>query len=279
MVMIYKALDALLPFEWLSPMFMKNAFIALIIACPMFGALGAVVVSNRMAFFSDAIGHSALTGAALGAILCFDPLAAMTAFSAVLSIGIIAVKARGGEESDTVIGVFSSVAVALGIALLSPRGSIARYQAYIVGDVLSIQSADIARLLAALCAMLAVWVLFYNKMLLVNISRDVAHSRGVHTLFVEQLFSLVIAVLVTLSIRWTGLLVINSLLVLPAASARMISRNSTQYVVFCFGISLLSGIIGLIASYYLGASSGASIVLVNAILFALCLALKNAARR
>lgn len=272
---IYKMIDALLPFEWLNPLFMKNAFIAILIACPMFGALGSVVVSNRMAFFSDAIGHSALTGVALGTLFSIDPLAAMTAFSALLSIAIIAVKRRGGEASDTVIGVFSSVAVALGIALLSARGSIARYQSYIVGDILSIRPADIVRLAIAACVMAVVWTFVYNKMLLTNVSRDVAHSRGVHTLFVEQLFSLVIAVLVTLSIRWTGLLVINSLLVLPAASARMVSRNSLQYMAFSVAISLVSGIAGLLLSYYAGASSGASIVLVNAALFAVCLVLRR----
>lgn len=276
---IYRIIGAVLPFECFAPAFMKNALLALLIACPMFGALGSVVVSNRMAFFSDAIGHSALTGVALGALLSLDPIVSMTAFSAVLSLAIIAVKARGGEASDTVIGVFSSVAVALGIALLSATGRVSRYEAYIVGDVLSIRPADIARLAAAACVMLVVWTLCYNKMLLVNICRDVAVSRGVHTLCIEQLFSLVIAVLVTLSIRWTGLLVINSLLVLPAASARMISCNSRQYMLFSVAISLASGVAGLVASFYLGASSGAAIVLVNAVLFAFCLALKAIRRR
>lgn len=273
MTAIYNALGALLPFEWLAPAFMKSALIALLIACPMFGALGAVVVSNRMAFFSDAIGHSALTGVALGALFSVDPLVSMTAFSALLSVSIIAVKRRGGEASDTVIGVFSSVSVALGIALLSAHGSVSRYQAYIVGDILSISSADIIRLAAAACAMAVLWTLLYNKMLLVNVSRDVAHSRGIRTFVIEQVFSLVIAILVTLSIRWTGLLVINSLLVLPAASARMVSRNSFQYMMFSIAISLVSGVAGLIISYYAGASSGAAIVLVNAVLFAACLVL------
>lgn len=272
---IYNVISFLLPFQWLEPTFMKNALLAILIACPMFGALGVVVVSNRMAFFSDAIGHSALTGVALGALFSVDPLVAMTAFSAVLSLAIIAVKTRGGQSSDTVIGVFSSVAVALGIALLSARGQLARYQAYIVGDVLSIRPADILRLAAAFFVMIWVWLLFYNRILLINISRDVAHSRGVHTLFIEQLFSLVIAVLVTISIRWTGLLVINSLLVLPAASSRSVSRNSRQYMGFAVLISMVSGVSGLAVSYYAGASSGAAIVLVNAVLFGTCLALKK----
>lgn len=275
---LYIVISVLLPFEWLEPTFMKNAFIAILLACPMFGMLGAVVVSNRMAFFSDAIGHSALTGVALGALFSADPLVAMTVFSAVLSIAIITIKTRGGQSSDTVISVASSVAVALGIVLLSAHSKFTNYQAYIVGDVLSIRPADIFRLAVSFFVMITVWSLLYNRMLLANISRDVAHSRGVHTFWVEQLFALVIAVLVTLSIRWTGLLVINSLLVLPAASSRLVSRNSRQYVGLAVLISTVSGIAGLAVSYYAGASSGAAIVLVNAVLFAVCLAIKRMIR-
>lgn len=275
MNVLYQIISILLPFEWLESTFMKNAFIAILLACPMFGMLGVVVVSNRMAFFSDAIGHSALTGVALGVLFHVNPLAAMTLFSAVLSFGIIAIKTQGEQSSDTVIGVVSSVAVALGIVLLTARGSFTRYQSYIVGDVLSIQPTDILRLAVSLFVMILVWSLLYNRMLLTNISRDVAASRGIHTFWVEQIFALVIAVLVTISIRWVGLLVINSLLVLPPASSRLVSRNSRQYAALSVLISLVSGVGGLAVSYYAGASSGAAIVLVNALLFAVCLVIKR----
>ena len=97
-----------------------------------------------------------------------------------------------------------------------------------------------------------------------------AKSRGVHTFFIEQLFALLTAAIVTISIRWTGLLVINSMLVLPAAASRMVSRSSRQYIFLSIIISFASGIAGLALSYYIGAASGATIVLVNAILFGVC---------
>ena len=257
--------------SWLEPQFMKNALIAVIIAAPLFGTLGSVVVSNQMAFFSDAIGHSALTGIALGVIFGVrDPTLAMVLFSLILGAAIITVKMKGKASADTIIGVFSSTAVALGIVLLSATGNFSKYQRYLVGDILSIRPVEIIELAAALVVLLLIWIFFYNKMLLVNLHSTFAKSRGVHTFAVELLFALLTAAIVTISIRWTGLLVINSLLVLPAAASRMVSRNSRQYILFSVVISLISGIAGLIVSWYAGSASGATIVLVNAALFLIC---------
>lgn len=273
MNMIYSFIDALLPFEWLSPMFMKNAFLAILIACPLFGMLGTSVVSNRMSFFSDAIGHSALTGIALGVIIGIrDVTVSMIAFSLLLGFAIISVKRKGKSSSDTIIGVFSSTAVALGIVLLSAGGNFAKYQKYLVGDILSIQPKEILLLIFAAIVLLVVWVIFYNRMLLVSMHAVFAKSRGIKTFLIEQIFALLTAVIVTVSIRWTGLLVINSLLVLPAAASRLVSRSTGRYTLISVIISLVSGILGLALSYQFNTASGASIVLVNAVLFMGCLA-------
>ena len=112
MNLIYSLIDTALPFRWLSPVFMKNAFLAIIVACPLFGMLGTSVVSNRMSFFSDAIGHSALTGIALGVVFGIrDVTISMIVFSLLLGFAIISVKIKGKSSSDTIIGVFSSTAV------------------------------------------------------------------------------------------------------------------------------------------------------------------------
>lgn len=268
---IYNFISTVLPFEWLSPEFMKNALLAVIVACPLFGTLGTVVVSNSMAFFSDAIGHSALTGIAIGVLLGIpDPTVAMVLFSLVLGFLIILVKVKGKASADTIIGVFSSTAVALGIVLLSATGNFSKYQRYLVGDILSIQPSEILLLLVAGVALLFVWIFFYNQMILTNMHATFAKSRGVKTFFIEQLFALLTAAIVSISIRWTGLLVINSMLVLPAASSRMVSRSSRQYLGWSILISFVSGIAGLALSYYIGSASGAMIVLVNAVLFGVC---------
>jgi len=272
MNVIYNILGTVLPFEWMEPTFMKNAFLAILIACPLFGTLGTVVVSNKMSFFSDAIGHSALTGIAIGVLLGIaEPTVAMVIFALLLGFAIITVKIKGKSSADTVIGVFSSTAMALGIVLLSATGNFSKYQKYLVGDILSIRPVEILALLIAELILVVIWIIFYNKMLVTNMHPTFAKSRGIRTFFIEQLFALLTAGIVTLSIRWTGLLVINSLLVLPAAASRMISTNCRQYSRWSIIISLISGIVGLIISYYIGSASGATIVLVNAILFLVAL--------
>lgn len=274
MNVIYDIIDMCLPFAWLEPTFMKNAFLAVLVAAPLFGGLGSFVVSNNMAFYSDAIGHSALTGIALGIILGIkNPILSMVVFSLLLGCAIITVKTKGKTSADTIIGVFSSAAVALGLVLLSATGNFAKYQKYLVGDILSIQPSEIALLLVVALLVIIIWTLFYNKMLLTNMHRTFAKSRGVSVFFIEQLFALTTALIVAVSIHWTGLLVINSLLVLPAAAARLVTRSSRSYVLTSVLISLLSSVIGLIISYCWDSVSGATIVLVNTVAFVVCLIL------
>lgn len=269
---IYSFIDVVFPFNWLSPDFMKNAFLAVLIASPLFGTLGSVVVSNQMAFFSDAIGHSALTGIALGVLLGIDePVVAMVLFSIILGFAIISVKAHGKSSADTIIGVFSSTSVALGIVLLSATGNFNKYSKYLVGDILSIRPSEILLLIVSAVVLCIMWILFYNKMLLTNLHRTFAKSRGIHVFLIEQLFALLTAIIVTISIRWTGLLVINSMLVLPAAAAKLVTHSSRTYILFSILISLVSSVTGLCLSWYTGAASGAVIVLVNAVLFIFCL--------
>lgn len=280
MSFLYSIIDTILPFQWLAPNFMKNAFLAVLVAAPLFGVLGSFVVSNKMSFFSDAIGHSALTGIAFGVLLGIDnPMVAMTGFSLILGFAIITVKTRGKSSADTIIGVFSSTSVALGIVLLSATGNFSRYQKYLIGDILSITPGEILLLLAVAVVAAAVWITMYNRMLLTNLHRTLAKSRGIHVFATEQLFALLTALIVTISIRWTGLLIINALLVLPAAAARFVTRSNRGYLLVAIVISIVSSVAGLAASYYLGSASGATIVLANGALFLVCLGIGTVGRK
>lgn len=276
----YAFIDTILPFGWLEPNFMKNALLAVLVAAPLFGTLGSFVVSNKMSFFSDAIGHSALTGIAFGVLLGIkEPMVAMVGFSLILGFAIITVKTKGKSSADTIIGVFSSTSVALGLVLLSATGNFARYQKYLIGDILSITPREIALLVVVAVVTAIVWILLYNKMLLTNLHRTLAKSRGIPVFATEQVFALLTALIVTTSIRWTGLLIINSLLVLPAAAARFVTRNTRSYLLVAIVISLVSSILGLALSYYIGAASGATIVLVNGAIFLVCLGIGTVGKR
>ncbi len=265
---IYSVIDALLPFDWLGYNFMKNAFVAILLIAPLLGILGTMAVNNKMAFFSDALGHSALTGVALGVVLGVDnEIISMVAFGVVLALIIAKVKKAKTASSDTVISVFSSASIALGLVILSAGGGFQKYSQYLIGDILSISASEIAMLAAAFVAVLVVWALIFNKLLLLSINRELAASRGVRTSLVENVFVVLVAVVVMLSIKWIGVLLINSLLILPAAAARNVARNSRQYLALSVLISLVCGISGLIFAYYADTSAGATIVLICSVVF------------
>ena len=139
MNVIYQILDAILPFSWLDYHFMKNAFVAVLLITPLLGMLGTMAVNNKMAFFSDALGHSALTGVALGVLLGIqNDLISMIAFGVLLALVITRVKSAKTASADTVISVFSSTAIALGLVILSAGGGFSKYSQYLIGDILSI---------------------------------------------------------------------------------------------------------------------------------------------
>lgn len=265
-----------LPFEWLSFAFMKQALLAVILVSYLFGLLGSQVINQQMAFFSDAIGHAALTGIAIGAIMGLaDPTWAMVAFSGLLALAISWLRRFSLTSADTVIGLFMAFAVALGIVILSRGGGFAKYSGYLIGDILSITPAEIRNLLVLILAVTVLWILYFNQLMLISLNPSLAKSRGIKVWLIEAMFSLVVAVVVTVSIKWVGLLVINSMLILPAAAARNISGNTRQYVWWSIAISLAAGIAGLISSYYLSTATGATIVLISMGIFVITLGLKK----
>jgi len=261
----YHLVELILPFEWTQYLFMKNALLGVLLVTPLFGLLGTMIINNRMAFFSDALGHSALTGIAIGVIIGLsNPLWSMLCFSLLLSVMILIVKNVNTASTDTIIGVFSSTAVALGIVILSSRGGFNKYSVYLIGDLLSINSQDLLRLVIVFVVVLVLWVVVFNKLLLVSINASLAGSRGIPVRFYEYLFTLLMAVIVTISIQWVGVLIISSLLILPAAAARNIAGDMRQYHLYSVSISVVSGLVGLILSYSWGTATGATIVLISA---------------
>lgn len=264
----YRIVDFVLPYEWTNHEFMKNALLAVLLLTPLFGLLGTMVVSNRMAFFSDSIGHGAFTGIAIGALLGgIRPVWGAIIFSIAFAIAITIIKNKSSASSDTIIGVFSSTAVAIGLVILSLGGNFGQYSSYLVGDILSIAPFEILLLFISFITVIILWLLIFNKVLLISINQSLAASRGINTLLVEMLFTVAIAVVVTISIQWVGLLIINSLLVLPAAASRNVAQNVRQYHALSIAVSMLAGISGLISSYYLNTVTGATIVVIAALLF------------
>ena len=267
----------LLPFEMLHWDFMKNALLALLIMSPLFGLLSTMIVTGRMSFFSDALGHSAFTGIAIGSIFGLAaPIWAAVGFSIAFALLFSWVRNRSNQAADILIGVFSSSAVALGIFIATlGGGSFTKYNKFLIGDILSVTPVEIGMLALVLAGVLVFWMLFANQLSLIAIHPQLASSRGIRVGLAQTLFTAAIAVVVTLSISSVGLLILNSLLVLPAASARNISRNIREYTLFSVLFALLAGLGGLTLSYYLGSSSGAAISLILALIFSVTFAFRK----
>jgi zinc transport system permease protein len=252
-----------LPFEWARYEFMRNALVAVVLVSPLFALMGTLVVNNRMAFFSDAIGHASLTGLGLGVLFGLaDPLVALVGFSMLLGIGILVLHRLTRSAMDTIISLCMSFSIALGVVLLSRGGNFNRFSHYLIGDLLSITPQEIGWLFLTLLVVGGGLLCFYNRILLIGINDSLARSRGLNTWWIQVVFVAAIVMVVTMNLSWVGILIINSLLILPAAAARNLAGNTRQYVLFAIAIALVSGVCGLLLSYYSDTASGATIVLV-----------------
>ena len=279
---LWYSLLALLPFEWARPeglLFMKHALLAVLLVMPMLGLAGTMVVNHRMAFFSDALGHGAFTGVAIGALVgLVHPQSSSLAFALLFAVLVTWVQRRSGMGRDTVIGALASFCVAAGIFLSTWGGrSIARLANFLVGDLLSVAPVDLGIAFALLVGFTGAWLVLFNPLLLMAVSPSLAVSRGKQPMWIELAFAGLLAVLVTFSLQWVGLLTVNACLVLPAAAGRLLARDARSHTWISVGISVVAGVLGLLASWYAGTVAGASIVMVLAAVFFIALVARRQA--
>ncbi len=259
---------SLLPFEWAEYSFMRLGLLAVLLMAPLLGGLGTVVVANRLAFFSEAVGHAAFTGIALGVIFGLtNPLWSMVGFALLLTLAITWVRRRGGLSSDTAIGLVMAFTVSLGIVILSKGGDFARFTNFLIGDMLGVTAYDVLVLGVLAAGVLVLFLAFFNRLLLASVSPALARSRARHPGAAELVFACMLAVVVTFSLPWIGILVINALLILPAAAARNLARSTAGFFGWAIGIAIFSGTAGLIASFYASTATGATIVLAAMVVY------------
>ena len=276
MEVIYNLLEVILPFDFMQYTFMKNAFLAILLVSPIFAIIGTMIVNKKMAFFSDALGHSALTGIAIGMLLGMTNInISMIIFAVIFALLLNFIKSKTTYGADTIISVFSSIAIALGLAILAQSGSFNKYSSYLVGDILSISESEILYLFVAFILTFIFWFYLFNKINAVSLNSTLAKSKGINAKAMENIFAILIAVMVMISIRWVGILLINSLIILPAASSRNIAMNMRSYHLFSIIFALFSGISGLIISYYTNIPTGPMIVIISGIIYFITFGIKK----
>ena len=276
MEVIYNFLEVILPFDFMEYTFMKNAFLAILLVSPVFAIIGTMIVNKKMAFFSDALGHSALTGIAIGMLLGMTNInISMIIFAIVFALLLNFIKNKTTYGADTIISVFSSIAIALGLAILAQSGSFNKYSNYLVGDILSISETEIIYLFVAFILTFIFWYYLFNKLNAVSLNTTLAKSKGINIKLIENIFAVLIAIMVMISIRWVGILLINSLIILPAASSRNVAMSMRSYHLIAILIALFSGILGLIISYYTNIPTGPMIVIISGIIYFLTFGIKK----
>lgn len=265
---IFDMMSVALPFEWVAHDFMKRALLATIFIAPAAAAMGIHVVNFRMSFYSDAISHSAFTGVALGILSGISPVFTMVVFG--LFVGLVIVRVRKGSNLsvDTIIGVAFSTSVALGIVIISAKRGLTRnLHSFIYGDVLAVTEGEVVIMFLLALAVALFTIYLYNHLIMMAINEPVARTKGVNTTIYEYLFSIMLALVVCLSIRVVGILLVTALIIVPAAVGRTLSRNIGELFWISILTSFAASIGGLIFSYYQDTATGATMVLFCALLF------------
>jgi len=277
-------LRAVLPFEWAQYSFALNAVLECLLLAPICAAMGVPIVNFRLAFFSDAISHSAFTGVALGLVLnelaggwggSFDPRITLIGFGLIVAYGIAMVRRRTDLSSDTVVGVFFSAVIALGLALVTASGTrTAGFQRYLYGDILTLDAADLGITAFLALVVLAVMAVGFTPLTLIGLNDELAHSQGLRVRRYDYVFTMLLALVVTVTIRTAGILLVTGMLLVPAARARNLARSAGGMFRWAVVVGLAGGVGGTIASFTRpleSVSTGAVIVLTSCLLFGLSL--------
>ncbi len=267
---VLRLVPHLLPFECMQATFMQRALLALLLLAPMAAAMGVQVVTFRMAFFSDAISHSAFAGVAIGLLTGLDPRWTLPGFGILIALGIIAVQRRSSLTADAVIGVFLSAVVAFGLAIVSRDANVSRdVQRFIYGDILTITDTEVWMLMGMFVALTAFQALAYNRLMLVGINPVLAEVHGIRVALLQYLFATMVALVVAFAVWAVGVLLVTAMLVVPASAARNLARSAGSMFWWSVAISGTSACIGLIVSAqeWAGTATGATVILVACLWF------------
>ncbi len=267
-----------LPADFQYP-FLVRGFLAVLVLAPLLGGLSHLVVARRMAFFSAALGQAALTGLSLG-LLLGEPLNApyggIFSFCLLSALGMVYVKRRSALPPDTLIGVFLALTLGLGICLLvavTRRFNIHQVESVMFGSLLTVTDGDLLLLLAAGAWIAVLLARQYNGLLLDSLSPPIAGAAGVDSAYVEYLFAVILTTAIVVALKIIGALLVEALVVVPAAAARNLARGARSYLLASVAIAFLAGAGGLGISTRLLVPTGGAVVLAASLLFFATLAL------
>ncbi|AKC95018.1 MULTISPECIES: metal ABC transporter permease [Sneathia] len=266
--------------------FVINSLLSALFIGPILGGLGTMVVTKRMAFFSESIGHAALTGIALGVLLgepYESPYIMLFTYCVVFAILINFTRNRTKMSSDTLIGIFLSISIALGgtlIIFVSSKVNSHMLESVLFGSILTVSDRDLLVLFFSTILLILIVIPNFNKMLLSSFNTNVAVVKGVRVKLLEYLFILLITLVTVSSIKIIGASLVEALFLIPAASAKNLSKSIKSFFVYSIIFALISCILGILLPLYFDVTipSGGSIILIAAVIFFITVIIKNLKR-
>lgn len=232
------------------------------------GPLGSFVVWRRMAYFGDTLAHSALLGVALGFLIGIDLNLGVLAVCTLLAVTLVLLRGRQRLADDTLLGIFAHSALSLGLVALAFMETVrVDLMAYLFGDILSVTAHDLLWIYAGGAAVLGLLLLLWRPLLSLTVHEDLARADGVPVNWVLVAFMLMMAAVIAIAMKVVGVLLVTSLLIIPAATARHFTRTPEQMAIAAAGIGCLSVVLGLFGSFTWDLPSGPAIVVGAAVLF------------
>ncbi len=254
--------------ELLSLEFVQRAFLAGILVGFLGSVFGSIIVQRKMSFLGDGLAHSAFGGVALGLFLGQEPLYIAVPFTLLVSFLITLLKEKSKLENDTSIGIFFAVSVALGIVFISLKKdySVDAF-AYLFGSILSVSNSDLIITVILSLIVIVIFKLFWKRWAYATFDRELASVDKINVVRDDYLLSILLGLIIVTSIKIVGIVLISSFLVIPAASAKLVSRTFYSMTKISILLGIFSSIIGLFISLLLDLPSGAAIILTQALIF------------
>ena len=255
--------------------FVINAMICALLIGPILGGIGTMVVTKKMAFFSEAVGHAAMTGIAVG-VLLGEPFSApyISLFTYCILFGLIInyTKNRTKMASDTLIGVFLAMSIALGGSLLiyvSAKVNSHALESILFGSILTVNDTDIYILVVSAIIIGCVLIPYLNKMLLASFNPSLAIVRGVNVKLIEYIFIVIVTVITIASVKIIGSILVEALLLIPAAAAKNLSKSIKSFVSYSVIFALISCLLGVYLPIHFDISipSGGAIIMISSFIF------------
>ena len=270
----------LLPSDFQYP-FLIRGFLCVLVLSPILGGLSHLVVTRRMAFFSAALGQAALTGVAIGLLLgepLNSPYGGMFGFCLLSTLAMVYVKRRATLPPDTLIGVFHALTLGLGLCLLvalTRQFNVHQVESVLFGSLLTVTDGDLALLLGVGVLVAFLLIREYNHLLLDSLNPSLSNVAGANSVFLEYFFAVLLTLSIVVSLKIIGALLVEALVVVPAAAARNIAGSTRSYLIWSILVAFFAGVGGLVISTKFLVPTGGAVVLAVTAIFFLTLAVRG----